>query len=110
MTDRITEFRRLNMNVQQLKGARTNKQKGILKFIKSQVKKTDVLHNQIIDELLENQYYHYIYDKYIATEDIEFDDIPAKDMDLLLYFDSCHPDELKDKYKGFTITESICGT
>ena len=105
MSDRISEFRRKNIHTQRLKGAHTNKQKGILKFIKSQVKKTDVLHNQIIDELLENNYYHHIYNKYIENDDIDLDDIPEKDMDLLVYFDSCHPDELKDKYAGFTIRE-----
>jgi len=105
MTDRISEFRRKNMHTQRLKGAHTNKQKGILKFIKSQVKKTDILHNQIIDELLENKYYHHIYTKYIENEDFNLDDIPEKDMDLLLYFDSCPPDELKDKYAGFTIRQ-----
>ena len=68
MTDRISEFRRKNMNTQRLKGAYTNKQKGILKFIKSQVKKTDVLHNQIIDELLENNYYHHIYNKSVRSK------------------------------------------
>ena len=48
-----------------------------------------------IDELLENKYYHHIYNKYMENND----------MDLLLYFDSCHPDELKDKYSGFNIRE-----
>jgi len=105
MTDRITEFRRINMNTQRLKGAHTNKQKGLLKFIKSKVKKTDILHNQIIDELLENQYYHHIYNKYMENDNIDYDDIPEKDMDLLLYFDSCTPDELRGKYAGFKIEE-----
>jgi hypothetical protein len=103
MTDRISEIRQKNINIQRQKGAFTNKQKGILKFIKSQTKKTDIIHNQIIDELLSCDYYSHIYDKYIANEDIDLDDIPKKDMDLLLYFDTCPPDELKDKYKGFNI-------
>ena len=43
-----------NMKKQGLKGAFVNKQKGLLKFIKYQTKKTDIIHNEIIDELLEN--------------------------------------------------------
>jgi hypothetical protein len=58
-----------------------------------------------IDELLENKYYHHIYNKYMENNDIDLEDIPLKDMDLLLYFDSCHPNELKDKYSGFNIRE-----
>jgi len=105
MSDRISDFRRKNIHTQRLKGTHTNKQKGILKFIKSQVKKTDVLHNQIIDELLENNYYRHIHTKYIVNDDIDLKDIPVKDADILVYFDCCHPDELKDKYAGFTIRE-----
>ena len=94
-----------NMKKQGLKGAFVNKQKGLLKFIKSQTKKTDIIHNEIIDELLENKYYNIIYEKYMENENIDFDDIPEKDFNLLNYFDFSHPDELVNKYKGFTIQE-----
>ena len=93
------------MNTQRLKGAFVNKQKGILKFIKSQSKKTDIIHNQIIDELLNNNYYHHIFNKYIIDDDFNVNDIPLKDLDLLVYFDFCNPDELKDKFRGFTIKQ-----
>mgnify|MGYP000229857317 CR=1 FL=1 len=105
MSDRISLIRQKNMNTQRLKGAFVNKQKGILKFIKSVTKKTDILHNEIIDELIDNKYYHIIYEKYMENDDIELDDIPVKDVDLFLYFDGCHPDELKEKYKGCAIRE-----
>jgi hypothetical protein len=105
MTDRISEIRRLNMNIQRQKGAFVNKQKGILKFVKSQTKKTDIIHNQILDELLDTNFYHHIYNKYILDEHFDVNDIPVKELDLLVYFDFCNPDELKDKYKGFTIKQ-----
>ena len=94
-----------NMKKQGLKGAFVNKQKGLLKFIKSQTKKTDIIHNEIIDELLENKYYHIIYEKYMENENVDIEDIPEKDFDLLNYFNFSHPDELVKKYKGFTIQE-----
>jgi len=94
-----------NMKKQGLKGAFVNKQKGLLKFIKSQTKKTDIIHNEIIDELLENKYYHIIYEKYMENEIIDIYDIPEKDVALLEYFDYCNPDELINKYNGIYIQE-----
>ncbi len=101
----ITEIRRNNMNTNRLKGAFVNKQKGLLKFVRSQTKKGDIIHNEIIDELINNNYYNIIYEKYMENEDIDIEDIPEKDFDLLQYFDFAHPDELPNKYKGFTIQE-----
>ena len=61
--------------------------------------------NQILDELLDTNFYHHIYNKYILDEHFDVNDIPVKELDLLVYFDFCNPDELKDKYKGFTIKQ-----
>jgi hypothetical protein len=99
----ITEIRRDNMNNNRLKGAFVNKQKGLLKFVKSQSKKGDIIHNEIIDELIDNKYYNIIYEKFMESEDVDIENIPEKDFDLLQYLEFCHPDELSKKYKGFTI-------
>lgn len=101
----ITEIRRDNMNKHRLHGAFVNKQKGLLKFVKSQSKKGDIIHNEIIDELIDNKYYNIIYEKFMESEDVDIENIPEKDASLFLYFDCCPPDELSKKYKGFTIQE-----
>lgn len=101
----ITEIRRDNINNNRLKGAFVNKQKGLLKFVRSQTKKGDIIHNEIIDELLNNNYYNIIYEKYMENDTVNIDDIPEKDVSLLEYFNCCSPDELPKKYKGFTIQE-----
>jgi len=92
-----------NINIQRLKGAQTNQLKGILTFIKSQNKKADLLHNNIIDELENNKYYELIYNKYILNQEVDDEDIPYKDVSILEMFNFCEPIELKDKYKGFYI-------
>lgn len=103
----ITEIRKNNMNTNRLKGAFVNKQKGLLKFVRSQTKKGDIIHNEIIDELINNNYYNIIYEKIMENEneDVDIENIPENDFQLLQYLDFCHPDELPKKYKGFTIQE-----
>ena len=71
-----------NINIQRLKGAQTNQLKGILTFIKSQNKKADLLHNNIIDELENNKYYELIYNKYILNQEVDDEDIPNKDVSI----------------------------
>jgi hypothetical protein len=39
----------------------------------------------------------------MESEDVDIENIPEKDFDLLQYLEFCHPDELSKKYKGFTI-------
>ena len=41
----------------------------------------------------------------MENENVDIEDIPEKDFDLLNYFNFSHPDELVKKYKGFTIQE-----
>jgi len=89
-----------NINIQRLKGAETNKIKGILTFIKSQNKKADLLHNNIIDELEENGYYELIFNKYILNNEVDEEDIPYKDLSILEMFNFCEPIDLKQNYKG----------
>jgi hypothetical protein len=89
-----------NINIQRLKGAETNTIKGILTFIKSKNKKKDLLHNNIIDELVNNGYYELIYNKYILNQEVDDEDIPYKDVSILEMFDFCEPEELINKYKG----------
>ena len=93
------------MNNNRLKGAFVNKQKGLLKFVKSQSKKGDIIHNEIIDELIDNKYYNIIYEKFMESEDVDIENIPEKDFQLLEYFEFSHPSDLPKKYKGFTIQE-----
>jgi len=93
-----------NINIQRLKGAETNKIKGILTFIKTKNKKADLLHNNIIDELVNNKYYELIYDKYILNQEVDDEDIPNKDVSILEMFNFCDPLELKEKYKGFYVS------
>jgi hypothetical protein len=92
-----------NINIQRLKGAETNTIKGILTFIKSKNKKKDLLHNNIIDELVNNGYYELIYNKYILNQEVDDEDIPYKDVSILEMFDFCEPIDLKEKYKGFYV-------
>jgi len=92
-----------NINIQRLKGAETNKIKGILTFIKSQNKKADLLHNNIIDELEDNGYYELIFNKYILNDAVDIEDIPVKDVSILEMFNFCDPIDLKDNYKGFYV-------
>ena len=92
-----------NINIQRLKGAETNKIKGILTFIKTQNKKADLLHNNIIDELENNKYYESIFNKYMLNDAVDIEDIPYKDVSILEMFDFCDPIELKEKYKGFYV-------
>ena len=110
----VNKNRQNNMNIQRLKGANTNKQKGLLTFVKNSVKKTDVIHNELIDELIKNNYYHHIYNKFMLNDDInlededffdELDNTELKEYEILAYFDFCSPDELKDKYRGFNIIQ-----
>jgi len=95
-----------NINIQRFKGAKTNQLKGILTFIKSQNKKADLLHNNIIDELVNNKYYELLYNKYILDKDFNdnINNVPDKDFSILEMFDYCDPSELKDKYKGFYVS------
>jgi len=99
----MNKSRTENINIQRLKGAETNKLKGILTFVKKTTKKKDIVHNQIIDELIESGYYEDIYDKYILDDAINIEDIPIKDATILEMFDCCDPDDLTDNYKGFNI-------
>jgi len=99
----MNRTRTQNINIQRLKGAETNKIKGILTFIKSQNKNADRLHNNIIDELVNNGYYETIYNKYILNHEVDEEDIPEKDVSILEMFNFCEPIELKNKYKGFYI-------
>jgi len=92
-----------NINIQRLKGANTNKIKGILTFIKSQNKKADLLHNNIIDELEDNGYYELIFNKYILNNDVDIENIPVKDCSILEMFNFCEPIDLKNNYKGFYV-------
>ena len=96
-----------NINIQRLKGAETNKIKGILSFIKSRNKKADLLHNNIIDELVKSGYYENIFNKYILDDAIDIEDIPIKDATILEMFNSCDPEDLKDYYKGFYVETII---
>jgi len=111
----VNKNRQNNMNIQRLKGAHTNKQKGLLTFVKKSVKKTDIIHNELIDELIKNNYYHHIYNKFMLSDDIDLDDddfhnnlddTEFKEYELLSYFNFCSPDELKDNYRGFKIIET----
>ena len=99
----MTKSRTENINIQRLKGAETNKIKGILTFIKSKNKNADRLHNNIIDELVNNKYYELIYNKYILNNEVDEEDIPYKDLSILEMFNFCDPLELKDNYKGFYV-------
>ena len=105
MYETATDNRRANMSIQQAKGAQANKQKGILKFIKSRTTKSDMIHNEMINELIKNNYYNDIYDKYILNVSVDIDDIPEKDAYILAYFNTCDPAELHTKYKGININE-----
>ena len=92
-----------NINIQRLKGAETNKIKGILTFIKSQNKKADRLHNNVIDELENNGYYELIFNKYLLNDAVDIENIPVKDASILEMFNFCEPIDLKDNYKGFYV-------
>ena len=96
-----------NINIQRLKGAETNKLKGLLTFVKKTRKKQDIVHNQIIDELIESGYYEDIYNKYILDDAINIEDILVKDATILEMFDCCEPADLIDYYKGFYIETII---
>ena len=100
----MNRTRTQNINIQRLKGSETNKLKGILTFIKSKNKKKDLLHNNIIDELVNNKYYELIYNKYILNQEVDDEDIPNKDVSILEMFNFCDPLELKEKYKGFYVS------
>jgi hypothetical protein len=91
-----------NIKKQQVKGAECNKIKGCLAFIKSKRNKSDIYFNELIDELINTGYYDDIYNKYIL-QDIDVDDIPIKDFNILELLDFVDPIDLKTKYKGLTI-------
>lgn len=94
--------RSINIRKQQVKGAEANKIKGCLTFIRSRSKKTDIYFNEMIDELIDTGYYNVIYNKYMLN-DIETDDIPVKDFNILELLDFVDPADIKSKYKGLTI-------
>ena len=92
--------RRLNILVQQEKAKITNKLKGCLTHLK---KKKDnkqlLLYNQLINELIETEYYTYLWDRYGNYTSSQLKDIPKKDFDILDLLDFTHPDLLIKKYK-----------
>jgi len=96
--------RSINIKKQQVKGAEANKIKGCLTFIKNKTKKSDVYFNEMIDMLIDTGYYNEIYNKYVLSDiNINIDDIPIKDFNILELLSFVDPMDIQTKYKGITI-------
>ena len=95
------------MKLQQVKGSEANKIKGCLTFLRNKTKKSDIYYNELIDELIKTEYYKTIYEKYVENNNINIEDIPIKDFDILnlLYF--IEPDMINIKYRGITLKTII---
>ena len=117
----ITDIRRINIEKAREKSNETNRLKGLRTFIKNKSKKSSIK-NEIIDELIKSRYYECIYNIWLDSGDFEGDDIinkyligdykdndidglTIKDLDILCLVDLVPPEDLKDKYDGFFITE-----
>lgn len=95
--------RKENIRKQQAKGAEANKIKGCLTFIRSKSRKSDVYFNEMIDELINTEYYNEIYNKYMLSNNINIDEIPIKDFNILELLDFVEPEMINTKYRGITL-------
>tara|TARA_B110000046_G_C12743115_1_gene293475 strand:- start:160 stop:477 length:318 start_codon:yes stop_codon:yes gene_type:complete len=86
-----------------LKSNETNKKKGMLTFVKSAYSKGDVVHNDIITEMINTGFYNEIYDKYILDVNVNIEDIPYKVVSIFEMVDYCEPTDLDKHYKGLNI-------
>lgn len=96
-----------NMKLQQVKGSEANKIKGCLTFLRNKTKKSDIYYNELIDELIKTKYYKNIYEKYVENNNINIEDIPVKDFDILNLLDFIEPNMINTKYRGITLKTII---
>jgi hypothetical protein len=95
------------MKLQQAKGSEANRIKGCLTFLRNKTKKSDMYYNELIDELIKTEYYKTIYEKYVENNNINIEDIPIKDFDILNLLDFIEPDMINIKYRGITLKTII---
>lgn len=95
------------MKLQQVKGGEANKIKGCLTFLRNKTKKSDIYYNELIDELIKTEYYKTIYEKYVENNNINIEDIPIKDFDILNLLDFIEPSKLYTKYRCITLKTII---
>lgn len=115
----LKEFRQDNIKKARLNSNKTNKIKGLKKFVIGK-NKQDKYYNQLIDQLLENGYYKKIYDtwinniievdKYDYEDELEeyedyYKGLNDKDISILDMFNYQDPKELNDLKLGLTIIE-----
>ena len=88
------EMKRENMRKARKESNKTNKLKGLLTHI-NKANKQYYYKLQIYQQLKSTKYYENIYNKYVLNnEDIEDEEIPIKDYDILSLFEFKSPDEI----------------
>jgi hypothetical protein len=115
----LRKFRQENINKARINSNKTNKIKGLKKFVIGKNKK-EKYYNELIDELLENGYYKKIYDtwinniievdKYDYEDELEeyedyYKGLNEKDVEILIFFNYQNPKDLKELKLGFKIIE-----
>ena len=116
----LKTIRQTNINKGRLISNKTNKIKGLNKFVIGK-NKQEKYYNELIDQLLENGYYKKLYDIWINNiievdkyeyydDDEELEDyykgLNDKDIEILNMFNYQDPKELNDLKLGLTIIET----
>ena len=93
--DNSIQIKRENMKKARVQSNKTNKLKGLLSHI-NKSNKQYYYKLQIYQQLKSTKYYECIYNKYILNnEDIEDDEIPIKDYEILKLFEFKNPEEIE---------------